>query len=355
MYILYVPKIAKCIILLICTTNYSQNLLYMRLSIGSWNINGITHRIDQSLRSFKTEDPDFQAYISKHDIVGILETKVGANDPINIRGYKSFQISRKKSKNNRFYGGICVAVKEYIANGITVLKPKEGSESIWVKLDRHFFNISKDYYVCFVYVSPDKSGREFGIDVYDGIVNEIAFYSAKGQCIILGDMNAHTQLEPDHIVNDENFDDLNLPEDYVPDTPKRRRNCDTSKVNDHGKALLDLCISSGFRILNGRKIGDLQGKCTYYGPMCKNPTLIDYGLAHNQGLKDIQLFCVQDLSFLSDHCLIYVQIEVNAKISKLNVESHIQLSSIPRKYHWENDREQLFLENLSNSETSNKV
>ena len=47
------------------------------------------------------------------------------------------------------------------------------------------------------------------------------------------------------------------------------------------------------------------GNCTYFSPMCKQPTLIDYGLVPNENYKDIILFKVQDFSHLSDHCLIY--------------------------------------------------
>ncbi len=327
----------------------------MKLSIASWNINGITHKPDQSNKVSKSEDPIFHEYIKKHDIVGILETKVGKDDKINIDGYKTFQISRKKSKNNRFFGGICVAIKEHIADGVTVLTPKGGSEFVWVKLDRYFFNISENYYVCFIYVSPDKSGKEFGIDVYDKVTNELSSYSTKGKCILLGDMNAHTQLESDFIVNDEVSEGVDLPIDYIVDMPMKRRNCDKSKLNDHGKALLDMCISSGFRILNGRKIGDMLGDCSYFGPMCKNPTLIDYGLAHYDHFKDVNVFCIQDLSYLSDHCLIYAQISVNPRLMNSHTVSSIQLEQIPKKFVWENDREGIFLEHLNNHIVHNKI
>ncbi len=327
----------------------------MKLSVASWNINGITHKPDQSNKVSKTEDPVFKEYVNKHDIVGILETKVGKNDKINIDGYHTFQVSRKKSKNNRFFGGICVAVKESLAKGVTVLTPKGGSEFVWVKLDRFFFNISVDYYVCFMYVSPDKSGKEFGIDVYDKVTDELSLYSAKGKCILLGDMNAHTHLASDFIVNDEISEGLDLPIDYTVDIPMNRRNCDRSKLNDHGKALLDMCISSGFRILNGRKIGDMLGDCTYFGPMCKNPTLIDYGLAHNDNFKDVNIFSVQDLSYLSDHCLIYAQISVNPRLADYQIDSIIKLEQIPRKYIWEDDREGIYLEHLNNQIVHNKI
>jgi exonuclease III len=237
----------------------------MRLSIAAWNVNGITHTLDQVTRDFKTTDPAFIKYIAKHDIFGLLETRVGDQDKICIDGYNTTQISRKKSSNGRFYGGICIAIKKRIADGVVVLKSRGESEYIWVKLDRSFFNIVKDYYVCFVYTSPEKH-KNFGIDVYDRVCHDISIYSDKGSCLVIGDMNAHTKLEHDFIKYDADKNDvLQLPDSYIPDTCLTRRNSDTSKVNDHGKALLELCMSTGLCILNGRKFGDIFGSPTFYG------------------------------------------------------------------------------------------
>lgn len=327
----------------------------MELSIAVWNINGITHKPDQSNVMFKTDDPSFLNYVKKHDILGILETKVGPNEKIHINGYKTVQINRKKSKINRYFGGLCIAIKENIAKGVSVLNTKNESEFVWIKLDKGFFKICQDYYVCFVYVSPDKTGREFGIDVFDRVTNELALYSTKGHCIIMGDMNAHTQVEHDFIINDQNTQELNLPSDYMVDIPMNRRNCDTSKLNEHGRALLDLCIASGFRILNGRKIGDLFGDCTYFGPMCKNPTLIDYGLVHTDNFNDITIFSVQDLCYLSDHCLIYLQISVNPMMQNSPSQNHTKLENLPSRYIWEEDKEKIFLSHLTDLQNRGKI
>ena len=84
----------------------------MKLSIASWNINDIFHKPDFLNKEFKTVDPEFKKYISKHDIIGISETKVGKSDKINIEGYRTEQVFRKQSKNHRYFGGICIAIKD---------------------------------------------------------------------------------------------------------------------------------------------------------------------------------------------------------------------------------------------------
>ena len=190
----------------------------MAISIASWNVNGIAHTPDKVNRIFKTEEPDFMNYINNHHIVGLLETKVKASEKITIDGYVTEQIGRKISANRRYYGGICIAIKKSIATGVSVLKSGDESEYVWARLDRNFFNISEDVYVGFVYASPEKSGKDFGIEVFDRIVDDIGKYSTMGKCLILGDMNAHTSVNQDFINGDErNNDLLQLPDSYEPD------------------------------------------------------------------------------------------------------------------------------------------
>jgi exonuclease III len=249
----------------------------MTITVGAWNVNGITHSPDKKQKVFKTEEAEFMKYIEKHDIIGLIETKVCADDSIPLKGYITYQIGRKVSKNGRFYGGICVAIKEHMKPGISMLKTKDESEYVWVRLHKRFFNMDKDMYICFFYASPEKGDRSFGIEVYDRIVNDIAVYGELGKCVMMGDMNAHTKTEPDYITNDDvDIEMIPLPYSYSTDRVLRRNNCDDSVINEHGKELLDLCIGSGLRIVNGRKFGDIIGKATYYGPMCKQPTTIDY-------------------------------------------------------------------------------
>ena len=106
----------------------------------------------------------------------------------------------------------------------------------------------------------------------DKFTKDLANCSESGKCLFLDDMNGHTYVDPDYIDGDEYANDLIfVPDNYVSDTCMKRRNID-------GKVLLGLCMSPGLRILNGRKIGGLFGSCTYFGPICRQPTLIDYGL-----------------------------------------------------------------------------
>ena len=117
--------------------------------------------------------------------------------------------------------------KNNILAGTTVLRSKVESVHVWIKLNKAFFNLSSNYYVCFVYVSPAKGREDFGIDVYDRIMKDINHYNSKGNCLIMGDLNAHTGIEPDYVVQDYSNNNLfQIPDSYIPDMPFRRINSD---------------------------------------------------------------------------------------------------------------------------------
>ena len=101
------------------------------------------------------------------------------------------------------------------------------------------------------------------IDSLEMIETDILVYKSMGSVIILGDFNAKTGSQPDYILNDED-DFLPLNEDYVIDSNIIDRKSKDTKVCSRGKELLEICIFSSLRILNGRAFGDFMGKFTSY-------------------------------------------------------------------------------------------
>ena len=127
---------------------------------------------------------------------------------------------------------------------------------MWFKLCKQFFGLHNDIYVCNVYISPANSGYSLRRDdIFSLIEKDIAHYSKNGCCILMGDFNARTCLEPDFIVNDT-CKYLNTHPNYILNTPLGRNNLDTKATDKHGKLLLELCKWSRLRIINGRKLGD---------------------------------------------------------------------------------------------------
>ncbi|CAC5358915.1 unnamed protein product [Mytilus coruscus] len=106
----------------------------------------------------------------------------------------------------------------------------------------------------------DTSGGHKNFDILANLSGEIATYQDKGQVMILGDFNARTGNLEDFISNnDDDYNDyVPVPEEYESDKIKQSRLSNDNKFCSRGEELLDMCISSRIRILNGRTFGDYQ-------------------------------------------------------------------------------------------------
>ncbi|CAG2245087.1 unnamed protein product [Mytilus edulis] len=163
----------------------------------------------------------------------------------------------------------------------------------------------------------------------DFLENEISTFSMNGQIVLIGDLNARTGQRADFIVNDSdhinNFDGFDLlPENYITDSEINRNNQDTS-VNTVGTKLLDLCLSSRLRLLNGRFLGDSLGYYTYMSS--SGFSTVDYAVVSESLLSSVKYFKTNDFTYLSDH----VQITLYMKCS-INIDKEIGLEE--KGWHW---------------------
>jgi len=81
----------------------------LNISIASWNINGLKNK-----ERDKGDDLEVSSQISQHDIVCLSETHTGGDYNMQI---KDFYIEKIKTrpvckKNNRYYGGMILLVRE---------------------------------------------------------------------------------------------------------------------------------------------------------------------------------------------------------------------------------------------------
>ena len=85
--------------------NLRSSMNCTELWIQSWNIFGAFKNINGFVYN-KLEDPDFIAQIKNIKILGLLETQhvVEDIDKLQIEGFKSFQVCRKKKKFGRKHG-----------------------------------------------------------------------------------------------------------------------------------------------------------------------------------------------------------------------------------------------------------
>ena len=317
------------------------------LHIGCWNINGF------KVKGFnKYSDPKFIKEIVNKDIFCLLETHCSLQDSLTLLNFKSVHLNRPKNrKTNKISGGLSVFIKSELQGGIKFLEHKS-NDYIWLKLCGNYFGMRQDLYLCFLYNPPANSSytQSLDEDLLDIIENDIINYSKKGKIIIMGDMNARTGHESDFIEN-ENYD-LNIPlfENYTPDLSIPNRYSRDTTILTRGRALNDLCIQTGLRILNGRCIGDFTGNFTCHN--YRGSSTVDYGIVSESFIEQVKFFSVNEfLPDLSDHCQISLLFEINCI---LNREDKTKIP-LPVKYVWTEQSSALYQQALASNELQSKL
>lgn len=148
----------------------------------------------------------------------------------------------------------------------------------WLKLEKSFFGLQFDIFLCAVYVPPLNS-THYNND-YEILQSEITKFSNLGKIALIGDFNSRIAKLPAFIENDSlDLNDLNennlLLDDYLVDQHIPRNNEDLV-LNIQGKNLLDLCMSARLRILNRIFIGDSVGFYTCISP--SGYSTVDYAV-----------------------------------------------------------------------------
>ena len=295
------------------------------LSVGSWNVQGL-----KGSSYNKLDDPTFIKEISKHHVIGLVETHCTHDSDLTVPGYCSYQACRPKS-GNKAHGGVVALVKTELKKGVKFY-PARTNDLVWVCLKKEFFNTNEDIYIAVVYLSPINStyAKRLDYDVFDVLEQEIAKFSSKGQVIVMGDFNARTSTFPDCITDSARnvpiLDSVMCDESYV-----CRKSQDSTMTNcSYGKRLIELCVSSGLKVVNGRIFGDPLGKFTCHKH--NGSSLIDYVLADASTLSQIRYLTVEDYTGdFSDHCMLSFGLAVSITIHK---HSKTKLRPAPRKYKW---------------------
>ena len=148
------------------------------------------------------------------------------------------------------------------------------------------------------YISPDTSCHPTD-SLWSLLEEEIAAFFTTGHIILTGDFNARTGSLPDYVTVDSDSH-IPLPPDYIADEPIPRISED-KKIYSYGRELLELCIASQLRILNGRIIPDKdRGACTCFTP--RGSGVVDYVVAGRPcSLGNFKHFQVEDISQYSNH------------------------------------------------------
>jgi len=299
------------------------------LKIGSWNIQGLlTKDFD------KRSDSTFMQEIKGYDIVGLIETHTTQNShtDLQIDGYNTYCFSRPKHiRAKHGSGGIMILINPNIKKGTKIIKNSNRNDYVWLKLEKSFFELQEDIYLCIAYVPPQDSTYSKGLEqgILDQIETDIFKYKKVGATILMGDINARVGNNNDYIINDS-IKHLPLDSDYILDSHETPRISQDAILDNRGKHLLEICIGAQMRLLNGRKLGDSQGYLTCH--KYNGSSVVDYTLCSEQLLKHIPYFKVHPfLGTLSDHCMISFNLVARRPTTK---HTNIKLSECPHSFIW---------------------
>lgn len=110
------------------------------ISICFWNVGGLVSKSYNKLK-----DVSFIQEIMPYDLVFLSETHIGYDKSVNLEGFQYIPLCRSLSKNNRYYGGLAILIRNTIRKGIKVLT-NTSSEFQWLILSKDFFSISIETY-----------------------------------------------------------------------------------------------------------------------------------------------------------------------------------------------------------------
>ena len=258
-------------------------------------------------------DVDFLDFVNNFDIIFLSETWQKAHDQFDINGYITVPVPRPQSSNSkRGHGGICLFYKSSLQKGISISEiANEGV--MWITLDKLFFGFDDNVYICFCYIPPSNSVyfKEHNLGFFEMIESGVRKYQKYGKICIMGDLNARCGERSDLLSDAPNLERY-LPiddNDYMfenhNDIPFRFTMDRT--VNHSGGKLLDMCLSTDLRIVNGR-LGDDAGTGSYTFMSSKGNSVIDYAIVSYQLFSYIKDFIVHDMLTCSTHCPIEIDL-----------------------------------------------
>ena len=102
-----------------------------------------------------------------------------------------FSSLQKKEKYGRKHGGLAVYVHNSIIRGVSKI-PTNGSESILLKLNKNYFNLSNDVVIIFTYCSPQNSSylARTQLDPFEDLEQKIRLIDSNTDILLMGDLNA---------------------------------------------------------------------------------------------------------------------------------------------------------------------
>ena len=190
-------------------------------------------------------------------------------------------------------------IKDTLWENVDILNETNSEDRVWIKtIVQTPCNLRDDIYACSCHMpSADSTSALHEGSQWNSLEVELLKYSMKGHILLCGDLNARTCLTSDFIADDFSIP-ISSPPSYVVDNEIPRQSKIVT-VNTQGRHLLDLCIGSKLRIVNGR-FAEGSGDFTFYTP--RSCSVVDYVVISAELLHDISDFKVEKLELYSNHC-----------------------------------------------------
>ena len=257
---------------------------------------------------------------------------------------------RRKIKNaKRDSSGIMVFIKKRLSKNIEIVE-NNVEDILWLKANCQNGQNTVDIYFCCTYILPKSSCRYQLEDVskLDILQNNVIEFKNKGHVIILGDINCRTGTEDDFIdvpqVNnfvpapgdeDLHIDDVISVNNYV----NKHRRSEDNVVNEYGGDLLKMCNTDNIFIVNGRIGNDPECKLTCH--TSRGQSVVDYFIVNGTLLKNIKMFAVSELTPLSDHCSVSIQLNLDRDLCPKNRDNKCTTRSY---YKWKDEDKNRYIE-----------
>lgn len=268
------------------------------LRVLSWNIQSAKNNAGSKL-----DYADFSKLIHENDIVCLQETR----QIVETTGFRTFSNLRRAQKS----GGVVTLVNNSIKSGVEKVTTSlnKSTEILVIKLHKTFFNTKQDTFLINTYIRPSYSNTTNttinGLDTFtdlDNIINEL---SKEGSVILCGDFNARIHTTPDFIPDESPNTYIGLPTDYTPDN-HTYRNCYDLRTNAYKRPFLDLILNNQLVILNGRTLGDFQGKFTCIEH--NGASVVDYFIISPTLKTNIKHLTIGELTEFSDHTPLHLHL-----------------------------------------------
>ena len=253
-----------------------------------------------------------------------------------MKGYNSYNLYRKlrHRRARRNSGGVAVYFKHELKHGIEIVKNVYDT-IIWIKLDKTFFELHEDVFICGSYIWGEDSPAYYvhNVDLFELLEDDINYYSNHGKVLICGDFNCRVVLKPDYIVCDRNTSNID-DTDYTPDIHLPRVSEDKTS-NGQGTKLLDLCKATKLRIANGRLGEDIHsGSFTYTNV---GSSVVDYLLIRECDFDIVSNFKVSSFNIYSDHTPLNFGIVCGNILRRQNIPN-----TEYEQYRWNEQKRDMF-------------